>query len=407
MRLYGNTEDLGDTIWGFSYKINYIKQLLKPQFQYNDMDVDADAFVAEHSHMLVQFDMSQLPSDVVIKEVSSGKVSTRATDVIGHCLVFDRFKHNLAVTSLLQTADGNCPCVVINNAGKVKGLLMRRLIPLRQHHIEHLQGLSVKDKSMVYSHVWKFASGLLLPITHGRCLQHVDIRALSGGEFMSGNMVYDPSSNKIIVVDYDSVTIADSSVDDMNTCLSLYRNFATTIQLDMGNPSILDPTQTDLFLHLSCLSSAISIIRLFSLDENGLYVTVDKRWYQVLSLMAENISMESGCIDGNPIFEKSSVKTLEIFVDDTVLRRIDVRLMKNCRMVAITLFLYLKVFIDIARSRSLAQAQAQARASGISGRLSFHCFPRAGKISIRFQNHEKLYAKADAVIELLLSSMDS
>lgn len=410
VRPYGKRGDMQDSIWGFSHKIDYINHFSKPEYGWDAVNsiskvsVAVGSFFEEHLHMFVQFDRAQLPNNIVIKETSKGKAQLTATDLIGHMLVFDRFKDNIDVTSLLQTFEGDCPCIVINKSGSIKGILMRRLVPLTTEHIQDLQGLSLKEKSLVFSHVWKFASGLLTQLPHGNCLVHRDIRALSTTTFLSGNMVYDPSARRIIVVDYDSVRVHPSITDDMYVCTSLFVKFAETIQLDIFAPQKItnetDAAQLELFLYYECLKSILPLIQ----DYNDEQEIIDARWYQLLHFIADNMSRESGCINGNSIFDRSSVKLLEIFVDDKMMQQIQVRLMTNCRMVAISLFLYLQVFRHILRERY--EQELSASQSNASGVLAFHCFPRESKIIVKYQNTMMVYKKdpTNAIIDLLVSS---
>lgn len=419
VRPYGRNTDRADTVLGFSYSINSIKYFQRPEFNRSLwLDQSVEDIVANHSHLFTQFAKSDLPtSPLVIKTFKMQPMTSFS--VMGFLLLFDRFKDNMDATLLPTTPQGHCPCMAFSKDGTFKGMLMRRLEEPTMRHMREIQSYSTEAKSLVFSQVWKFVDTLLIPTSRDKCLRHGDIKALSDTTaILSGNVMYDPNARKIIVVDYDPINIADTSTDDVKVCMDLFKTFATQVKLDISMPkqssismqSNLDLAQMDIFLNVSCINSVLSIMHALEFkDDYDAALGIDHRWLRLLRMLVRNISGDSGCGHVNPVFDKSSVKHLEIYVGERMVRKIEIRLIDDCRLMMVALLLYFKIFNKVFNQTALSQTfpNTNSRHNLDYDCLSLFCDPHTSNIRIKYRQNEVTYSKTGAVIEVLLMCLDS
>lgn len=393
VRPYRQRADASDSIRGLSAGLDAINYLQRPEFESQEWkEISIEDFLTTHSHMFTQFDKSQLPENLVIKIFNGADASI----VVALLLLFDRFQNNMDVTSLPQTPLGDCPCIVFDKNGAFKGVLMRRLLPVTDQVIKYMQSSSTEEKRLAFSHVWDFANGLLAPISADKCLHHGDIHF--------NNFAFDTHTSKFIVIDYDRISVVGTAwaEGDLKLIMTEFEIFARDVNLFLTipksrvfvMPSNLDEERMDMFLHYSCIKVTLSAINEYNSSED--IDAVDPKWHRLLRMLLGNMSRDSGCSNGYPVFDKSSVEYLEVHVNDQTVNKLEIKSIQNCRLLTVTLFLYLKVFIQ--------QKTLQDRWDNC---LFLFCDPINSCIDIKYGATQVKYKKADSVIEVLLTSLEA
>lgn len=391
VRSYGRKSDMNDNIWGFAYSTNHLQLLQDPQYH---LQQSADSFFKANPHLFIHFDKPFANTKALVVKMYSRELAV--SDVVGHMIAFDRFKNDISLTSLLQTPDGNCPCLVVNN-GSIKGVLMRGLVPFTTEIISEIRSTySYHEKFLVYLPVWRFVSTMWTMISGTWCVSHGDMFPGMGNRGpLSDNVLFDPIARNLIVVDYDTMHFTDISVryciaeDDLFQGKSLFEKYARHVHLDINSPkpsSVQQPMhldQMDLFIHLQCIFLAKESL------ESSFEPRHRLKWFKLLRLLFKSVANDSGCINIRPVFDKM---VLEIQLGDQTVLEVQTSTIINCRLLLLTLFFYFKIL------------QSSDECDTTSKRLILHVLPDRSEIVISFVGCQRVIRNS-AIIEVLMGAL--